>query len=292
LNFELPTAPLAHVLLGLGLWIALWLPIAIPLGRRLKWQPFHRAQVHQKLPLLVPLYLLAPVMLWVFVATQNLTWRETGLGNWRVMGRSLALGWAIAVLGLLAVTAVRWLGGWLRVAAETDPGVPPDTGRHGTTAGQQSAQTVVQRVGTALALVPLGLFLAGVEEWIFRGWMQSQLETGFAPWLAAAIASVIFAVAHLLWDGRSGLRQQPGLLLLGLVLVIARWQTGGQIGLAWGLHGGWIWGLACLDAALPLQPTSKGPQWWVGRPGQPLTGLLDGLLLAGTAGLLWLGWLG
>jgi hypothetical protein len=95
LNFELPTAPLAHVLLGLGLWIALWLPIAIPLGRKLKWQPFQPAQVHQKLPLLVPLYLLAPVMLWVFVATQNLTWLETGLGTgetwgdrWRWAGRS------------------------------------------------------------------------------------------------------------------------------------------------------------------------------------------------------------
>jgi membrane protease YdiL (CAAX protease family) len=261
----------------------------MPLGRKLRWRPFQPAQVHQKLPLLVPLYLLAPVMLWVFVATQNLAWRETGLGDWQTMGRSLGIGWAIAVLGLLAVTGVRWLGGWLKVTAATEPSTPTDGGESGADADQQSAQTVAQRMGTALALVPLGLFLAGVEEWVFRGWMQSQLETGFAPWLAAAIASVIFAVAHLLWDGRSGLRQQPGLWLLGLVLVIARWQTGGQIGLAWGLHGGWIWGLACLDAALPLQPTSKGPQWWVGRPGQPLTGLLDGLLLAGTAGLLWLG---
>jgi hypothetical protein len=52
----------------------------MPLGRKLRWRPFQPAQVHQKLPLLVPLYLLAPVMLWVFVATQNLTWRETGLG--------------------------------------------------------------------------------------------------------------------------------------------------------------------------------------------------------------------
>ena len=280
---------MAHVLLGLGLWIVLWLPIAIPLGRRLQWQPFRQAQVQQKLPLLVPLYLLAPVMLWVFVATQNLTWLETGLTGWRSMGRSLGSGWAIAVLGLLAVTAVRWLGGWLKVAAATDPDAIPDAGADGVNAGQASAQTVAQRVGTALALVPLGLFLAGVEEWVFRGWMQSQLETGFTPWLAAAIASAIFAVAHLLWDGRSGLRQQPGLWLLGMVLVIARWAGGEHIGLAWGLHGGWVWGLACLDVAIPLQPTAKGPQWWAGRPGQPLTGLLDGLLLLGTTGVLWLG---
>ncbi len=255
---------------GLLVWVGLWLPFAIPLGIKLGWRPFRPASPGQKLPLLIILYLLAPVMLWRWSRWQGTGWHELGLGDPGGLGRGLLLGWGIAIAGLFLVTALRLGLGWLAPALEGASGLAP-----------------AQRLGIALGLIPLGLFLGGIEELVFRGWMQTQLQTALVPWIAAAIASSLFALAHLLWDGRGGLVQQPGLWLLGLVLVIARWLDQGQIGLAWGLHGGWVWGLACLDAVVPFAVTGKGPSWLMGRPQQPLTGVLDGLLLLGTALTIW-----
>ncbi|WP_051463734.1 type II CAAX endopeptidase family protein [Leptolyngbya sp. PCC 6406] len=205
---------------GLLVWVGLWLPFAIPLGIKLGWQPFRPASPGQKLPLLIILYGLAPVMLWGWSRWRGTGWAELGLGNGGDLGRGIGLGWGIAIAGLLLITALRLGQGWLAP-------IPEETSRLG----------LLHRLGIALALIPLAGFLGGIEELVFRGWMQTQLQTALAPWIAAAIASSLFALAHLLWDGRAGLVQQPGLWLLGLVLVLARWLDQGQIGLAWGLTG-------------------------------------------------------
>lgn len=262
------TETLGQVVLFLLAWVLLWLPIAIPLALKLQWRPFQVSTPAQKLPLLIPLYLLAPIVLGFAVWRSPLTGSAYGWPGLSPLLKSVPLGLFIAVLGLAIVSGIRAKFGWVSW-------VPPESNGRVT-------------VATVLGLLGLGLGLGGVEEWVFRGWMQTQLQTGFGFWVAAAIASTIFALAHLLWDGPAGWLQQPGLWLLGFVLVMARWADQGSIGLAWGLHAGWIWGLACLDAVFGATPAGQGPRWLVGRDQQPLTGLLDMGLLLGT-GLLVIG---
>jgi membrane protease YdiL (CAAX protease family) len=260
---------LGQVVLFLLAWICLWLPIAIPLALKLKWRPFQASTPAQKLPLLIPLYLLAPIVFGFAVWRSPLAGSAYGWSGLRPLLISVPLGLMIAALGLAIVSGIRAQFGWVSWA-------PPES------------QVGWSTVATVLGLLVLGLGLGGVEEWVFRGWMQTQLQTGFGFWGAAAIASTIFALAHLLWDGPAGWWQQPGLWVLGFVLVMARWADQGSIGLAWGLHGGWIWGLACLDAVFGATSAGQGPCWLVGRDLQPLTGLLDMGLLVGT-GLLVIG---
>jgi hypothetical protein len=70
------------------------------------------------------------------------------------------------------------------------------------------------------------------------------------------------------------------------VLLLARWAGGGSLGLAWGLHAGWVFAIAAIDALALLGPGQSGPVWLVGLVDQPLTGLLPlGLLLLTGAGV-------
>lgn len=101
------------------------------------------------------------------------------------------------------------------------------------------------------------------------------------------IASALFAVAHLVWEGREGWWQQPGLWLLGLVLVIACWADGGRIAIAWGLHAGWVSGLAYIGEFVQPTPVAEKPTWLTGRAAQPLTDVWDGGLLILTAVVVW-----
>lgn len=263
---------LGQIVLFLLAWVLLWLPIAIPLALKLRWRPFQASTPAQKLPLLISLYLLAPIVFGFAVWRSPLSWSTYGWPGLSPLLISVPLGLLVSGLGLAIVLGIRAQFGWVSWA-------PPEHRNGGM--GWRTGATV-------LGLLALGLGLGGIEEWVFRGWMQTQLQTGFDFWVAAAIASTIFALAHLLWDGPAGGWQQPGLWLLGFVLAMARWADQGSIGLAWGLHGGWIWGLACLDAVLGVVPAGQGPRWLVGRDQQPLTGLLDMGLLVGT-GLLVIG---
>ena len=89
---------------------------------------------------------------------------------------------------------------------------------------------------------------------------------------------------HLLWERRLTIPQLPGLWLLGMVLVLARGFDGGNLALAWGLHGGWVLGLASVDATGLLTYPNPVGNLWVGKQNQPLAGI-GGLLCLGITGL-------
>ncbi|MBW4517118.1 MAG: CPBP family intramembrane metalloprotease [Timaviella obliquedivisa GSE-PSE-MK23-08B] len=252
-----------QILAFFGVWLVLWLPIALPLAIALKWHPPQPLTLSQKLPLLASLYLIAPLVLWGFAALAGASFAIYGL-PWKLsVLRSLAQGVGGGILGLAILLGIERALGWVRWQTPT----------------QSLAKTLIPTLG-------LGIGVSLTEELIFRGFLLNQLQQEYLPWIAATIASLIFAVLHLVWEGKENIPQLPGLWLMGMVLVLARWVNGGELGLAWGLHAGWIWAIATIDTAELISPTGKGAAWLTGFGGKPLAGIMGILFLLGTGGAL------
>jgi len=248
-----------------GVWFFLWLPLLLPLAIALQWRPSQPPTPQQKIPLVLSLYGIAPLLLWLFANLEGVPFASYGL-TWDLrVGQSIGIGIAIAILGLAILFAIPSMLGWVRWQ-------PPQ----------------FKQLPAILALtLGLGLAVSLVEEWVFRGFLLNQMQSIAPPLIAAIAASIIFAILHLLWDGRAGLPQLPGLWLMGMVLVLARWVDGNSLGLAIGLHTGWIWGMASLDTAQVLQYCDLRPRWITGFGDSPLAGILGILLLGGTGAILW-----
>ncbi|HEY9904949.1 MAG TPA: CPBP family intramembrane glutamic endopeptidase [Candidatus Sericytochromatia bacterium] len=248
-------------------WAVLWLPLAIPIATLLKWRPPKPLAAEQKLPLLAALYLIAPPILWGASWVEGTSFSDYGL-DWKLkVLLSLGLGLGLGILSLIIVFSGQWLLGWVEWRLEN-----------------------LQRLGQLLLpILFLGLWIGVTEELIFRGFLLNTLRQDYSVWVAAAISSVIFALLHLIWEQQNTLPQLPGLWLMGMVLVLARWADGGSLGLAWGLHAGWIWGLTCLDSAELISYTGKGSVWMTGLGKKPLAGIAGIICLLITGILLqWL----
>lgn len=247
-------------------WCGYWSPIALPLAVWLNWKPFQPATLRQKLPLLLALYATAPLALLTLeaIADRRITYGLVQPFVWVSAG----IGFLIGLCGLTLLFWVQLRLGWLSAERET-----------------LSLRMIVETVllGGVLAL-GVGL----VEEMVFRAFLLSQLSFTASFGLAAAISSLIFAMLHLIWDWQNTRSQLPGLWIMGMVLALAYKINGFSIGLPWGLHAGWILGMALVEIRGTLAPTEQAPVWITGRVGQPLTGIGALLFLVGTAGLLWL----
>lgn len=232
-------------------WVALWLPLAIPIAIFLKWHPPKPIATEQKLPLLVPLYLIAPLILWGVSWLESGHFSDYGL-SWKFsVLKSLVIGLGLGVLSLVLIFISQWRLGWIEWHLEN-----------------------WQRLGQiCLPILLLGLWIGLTEELIFRGFLLNTLGKDYSILLSATISSIIFALLHLVWEQQDTLPQLPGLWLMGMVLVLARYADGGSLGLAWGLHAGWIWGLTCLDSAALLSYTGVAPSWITGLGQKPLAGM-------------------
>jgi uncharacterized protein len=236
--------------LFLSTWIGLWLPWAIPISWRLSWRPFLPLNPAQKLPLLAPLYLIAPGVLWECLQAEGRGWDYYG---WRwPIGLDLPAGWLLAGMGLTLVFGGEWKGSWQGL------------------------------LKVALPIGLLALWIGGTEEVIFRGFLQNELAAAWGWWPAALLSSGIFALLHLLWERQQTWPQIPGLWLMGVLLTWARSWDGGSLGLAIGLHAGWVWCLTCLDAAAAIDYSPNAPSWFIGYYRQPLAGLAGITCLLGT----------
>jgi uncharacterized protein len=266
--------PFTKIIAFFTIWLGLWLPIAIPLAIALRWRPGQPITPAQKLPLLASLYLLAPPILWGLAAIEGETIADYGLPwNLSVLV-SLAAGLGLGVLGLVVMLAIETLLGWVQWQSilPTQP---------------TSKQSLSKLLTPLFLTLLLGLWVGLTEELIFRGFLFNQLQQNYAAGVAAAIASLIFALLHLVWEGKENLPQLPGLWLMGMVLVLARWLDGGHLGLAWGLHAGWIWTMAYLDATEAIVYPQLSTAWLTGLNGQPLAGLMGILFLLTTGLSLW-----
>lgn len=247
------------------LWVGCWLPVAVISAFKLNWQPTKPLQPEQKLPLLVPLYLLAPLSLWGISWLTNTSFSNYGVANISMLG-SLVLGFGLGVLSLAIVFSGQFGLGWCSFQRSNTKLLPP----------------------ILLAILLIALLVGGIEELIFRGFLFSELAQDYPIWIAATISSLIFAVLHLVWERSETIPQVPGLWLMGMVLVLARFVDRGNLGLAWGLHAGWVWAIATIDTADLVTYTGKVSEWFTGKNKKPLAGLVGIICVLGTGVVLWL----
>ncbi|MEM8779944.1 MAG: CPBP family intramembrane glutamic endopeptidase [Cyanobacteria bacterium P01_G01_bin.49] len=246
-------------------WMILWLPIAIFLGQKFKWRPFQPLTPAQKIPLLVPLYLLVPFLTWLTLIIESTSLADYGLSFRPKLLISIGLGMLLGLGGLGVVFGIESKLGWLTWHRDN-----------------------LSRLKTfLLPILGLALWIGLTEEFVFRGIFQNILEQDYHQWIAAIFSSSIFTLLHLLWERKDTLPQLPGLWLMGMVLVGARMVDGESLGLAIGLHAGWIWGLSTLDAAELISYTDEGINWVVGISKQPLAGVAGIVCLLGTGLILW-----
>jgi uncharacterized protein len=279
---EWPAA--VQLLVFLGLWGLVWLPLALVLARKLQWRPLTPLTPSQKIVLVLSLYLLAPLLLWGAATVQGVPLDTYGV----VFGaRALVLsvlGLGLGAVGIALLVGIQVQLGWMQWGLS--PNAPSN-------ASPDALPDVPNEISALVAVAPpiLGLaaVISAVEEPIFRGLALYSLQQTWGLGLGAIAASGLFALLHLVWDWRGTWPQLPGLVVMGLVLTLARWAGDGALALAWGLHAGWVWALASLDTAQVTRPTASSPPWLTGWGGQPLAGALSWLLLVGTALLLYFG---
>ncbi|BAY63327.1 abortive infection protein [Calothrix brevissima NIES-22] len=266
LVFLKDTPVLVVVMAFFSLWVLCWLPIAVVIAIALKWKPGKSLQPEQKLPLLIPLYLLAPLILWGMNSLAGGSFANYGLVANLSLFTSLLFGFGLGVISLAIVFAGQFLLGWCQWQTENNKLV----------------------LANLLPIPLIALLVGAIEELIFRGFLITELTQQYPIWLAGVISSLIFALLHLVWEQKETIPQLPGLWLMGMVLVLARLVDGGNLGIAWGLHAGWVWAIATLDTAELITYTGKVSEWFTGKNKKPLAGVAGIVCVLLAGGILWL----
>lgn len=129
--------------------------------------------------------------------------------------------------------------------------------------------------GTGDLWVWLGvaLYSGMVEEAVFRGVVQRQIEAAFGTWAALAATSAFFGLAHLVNPGASlfaafAIACEAGILLGAAWLVTGR-RLAAPIGLhmAWNFTQGWVFSIPVSGSEPPqglLETRLSGPEWLTG----------------------------
>jgi uncharacterized protein len=274
-----PSIPaIVKIILFFSTWIVAWLPAAIVLAIALKWHP-PQPLGNKKLPLLASLYVIVPFILWAAIWIENTSFPNWGWDWQPAVLMSLMRGLGLGIISLVILFGLQLTAGWLDIKkSETS-----------TETGEKKINfwTLILNPASLLTLL-LALWISATEELIFRGCLQTILQQDYSMLIAAAIASFIFAIAHLIWAAKETLPQLPGLWLMGMVLTLARIADNGSLGLAIGIHAAWIWGITTVDTEGAINPTDRAPEWITGIAAKPLAGAAGILLLLATATLLFL----
>lgn len=248
---------LLKILVFLGTWLGVWLPLGVVIALLIKWQGGQPFAADYKLFFVGTLYLVSLLICWGTLQIEQTSPIDYGW-NWGVtLGLEIAIGCLIGLVGIGILVAIELAGGWIEWQRE-------------------------KALGLAKIILPtlvIALLISTVEELIFRGIFVNILQQNYSLWVAAAISSAIFALLHLVWEQKETLPQIPGLWLMGMVLVAARIANHGNLGLAIGLHTGWIVAIATLDTAQLIKYPDPLNSWLVGHYGKPLAGIMGISLL-------------
>jgi uncharacterized protein len=153
-------------------------------------------------------------------------WRELGLGTPIRWGRVVKLG-AAGALAVYAIVAI----------------VVPFAARYFGRPDLSAFAGIEGRIDLLIFMLVVALVNgAFAEEILFRGFLQNRLEQYLAPhgrgvWIALAVTSVLFGLAHM-YQGWSGV---IGTGLAGLVFGIVRLRDGGRLWGAVAAHAFYDW---------------------------------------------------
>ncbi len=238
-------------------WVILWLPLAIPIAKRLKWHPSQPLTSQQKIPLLLSLYLIAPLIVWYAGKFEGDSFRDYGISWNSNFLISLLVGFCLAIITIILIFSLQSIVGWL----------------------QWHRENIGKLLPIFLPLLGLAIGVGFIEELIFRGFFWVELKQDYSIWQTGIISSGIFALSHLIWEPKEAINSLPGLWLMGIILIIARIVNNNSLALAWGLHSGWIWILSSLGETELISYTGKASIWLTGSQKQPLSGLAGILCL-------------
>lgn len=265
INFLLNSNSLIKIGLFLIIWAVIWLPIAYPLARLMKWHPAAPISPTQKVTLIIPLYLIAPLLAWGVIKLGEQSLNQTKFILQPSLFQFILLGYVLGIITIAIIDGLEILTGFLKL--------------------ESLGNLTISQWLTFPLLIIVSLLIASVEELIFRGLFVDFLWQDYSIWLTAIISSAIFALLHLIWERKNTLPQIPGLFLMGLVLYLARLVANNHLGLAIGIHGGWVFILGVLDTFDCYSYTDQSKGWIVGKKGQPL-GSLAGISIVIIAGII------
>ncbi|MBF2057602.1 MAG: CPBP family intramembrane metalloprotease [Cyanobacterium sp. T60_A2020_053] len=255
---------LIKIVIFLIIWGVVWLPIAIPLARLIRWHPSAPLTNSQKLTLITSLYLIAPLLAWGVMGKEGLN--QIILISQASIIKSISWTYVVAIITIVIIDSLQWLMGWWQ--------------------WQKPSLTWQDSLISVVSIFLVSLLVGGIEELMFRGVFVAFLRDSFPLWGVAIISSVIFALLHLVWERENSLPQLPGLFLMGLVLFYAVTLNGGNITTAIGLHGGWVFSIASLDTLNCYEYTGKVSSFWCGKKGEPLASVAGVMVLLLTVVIL------
>lgn len=245
-----------RVIIFLLILLAIWLPLAAPIYLLVK--DSNLATILTMGLLFTEFLFLVPR--WgkqVYGQTQLL--KSYGLINTRKNGFELLIGLAIGLLLTFSLFAVQGLFGFV---------------------SWQNSDNLPRIIAEGL-LSALGVGFA--EELVFRGWLLDELQRDYNYKISLWANSLVFALSHFLKPVAAMLRswpQFPGLLLLGLILVLGKRSRQNRLGLSIGLHAGLIWGYYMINIGQLVRYSASVPEWVTGVNGNPLAGAVGLLFLS------------
>ena len=296
---------LLKIFVLLLIWLIAWLPWGIITAAICQWRWHKPITGTQKLAFVGTLYLVFLGVFWGVTQVEQTNLRDYG---W-VWGISfwiqIVLGMLIGTIGMGILVGLELVWGWVSwrglpgddLVDDKIDNLESQAEYQGENQEKIIKKGLEKKLKLALSSVVLpivlptlaiALLISGVEELIFRGVFLNILQQDYSLWVAAIISSVIFALLHLIWEQQETLPQIPGLWLMGMVLVVARLAAEDSLGLAIGLHAGWIVAIATIDTAQLLQyPNSANSSkpWLIGYYNKPLAGIM-GISLLFCTGLI------
>ena len=245
-----------RILLFIGVLSFLWLPLALPIYWLLR-EDSNLATIMTMLLLFIEL-----LFFWRFwgssVHGRAKVYADYGLTRSRKNIAEFAKGLTIGFWFCLSLFILEAVLGWLEVVAFP------------------SLLTIIEGL---LSAVGIGL----AEELLFRGWLLDELHRDYGKKASIYLSAGIFAWGHFLKPIEEIIRTAvtfPALLLLGIALVLAKYQHGDRLGISIGIHAGLVWGYYIVNVGQIIEYTNQVPAWVTGIDGNPIAGVMGLIFLS------------